>query len=53
MTSNIGIMQITSEFGTFDNTYNRKKTFRGKRDGISSKLIAKQRGNLINMDPWG
>ena len=36
MTPNVDIMEITSQFGPFDNAKEQKNTFRTKLDGISS-----------------
>jgi hypothetical protein len=37
MTPNIGIMQITSQFGSLDNAKYPQNTFGTKHDSISSK----------------
>ena len=42
MTQNIGIMQITSQLGPFDNEKWTQNTSRTKHGDISSKLIGKQ-----------
>ena len=54
MTANIGIMQITSQFGPFDDLKRPQNTSRTKHDVISSKLIGKQYGvNLYMVTPGG
>ncbi len=49
MTPNIGIRQMNSKVGPFNNTKYTQNTFRAKHDGISSKLITKEWGVTLYM----
>ncbi len=49
MNTNIGILQIISQFEHFDNTKWPQNTFRTKHDGISSTLIDTQYGVTLYM----
>jgi len=51
MTSNIGIMQITSQFEPFDNIMQPQTTFWTKHD--FSKMIFKSGDNCIYGNPLG